>query len=400
MSVLAIQSTSENSISSCVQQLISIIEAVKTKEIWALKILDSSGEKKSGFIIGNNNWLGSREQCYYANNVIPITINLQPGRFNRTMKPDLFHNIAPFEVTFKIVHAQHYSPLQVQYKFLNENVLNIGLCVPATCSNEEINNFIQSYFDNKLSDLYNNLELQARVLEVKDMKLRDGFFYKKSVLSFFGIILIIYCLTRLASKREYIKKRPKVIVDCNNNEESNDVNINETQPKIIHQESISDQIIDCFSYSKNKDQFRSHNFKPSAIPTIDGMRSISCIIIGYSHIYWAGLPSMNNPTSYLERNENLFHQASANAALFVDCFFTMSGFLAAHNLLKSSRIQEIQNNSFLQNLKLYGKMLLQRYIRLTPVYLIVMLISEITMTVMKDTSLFMMYERDDIKCEQ
>lgn len=37
LSVLAIQSTNSNGISNCVQQLISIIEAVKTKEIWALK---------------------------------------------------------------------------------------------------------------------------------------------------------------------------------------------------------------------------------------------------------------------------------------------------------------------------------------------------------------------------
>ena len=37
LSVLAIQSTSEKSISSCVQQLKFILEAVKTKEIWALK---------------------------------------------------------------------------------------------------------------------------------------------------------------------------------------------------------------------------------------------------------------------------------------------------------------------------------------------------------------------------
>ena len=109
---------------------------------------------------------------------------------------------------------------------------------------------------------------------------------------------------------------------------------------------------------------------------------------------------MNNPTSFFENSESLVHQAIANTALLVDCFFTMSGFLAAHNFLKRSRIQEVQNNSLLQNIKLYGKMLLQRYIRLTPVYLVVMLITEISMTAIKDTSLFMMYERGDLMCEQ
>ena len=109
---------------------------------------------------------------------------------------------------------------------------------------------------------------------------------------------------------------------------------------------------------------------------------------------------MNNPTSFFENSEKLVHQVLESAALLVDCFFAMSGFLAAHNFLKSSRIQEVQNNSLLQNIKLYGKMLLQRYIRLTPVYLVVLLISEISMTVVKDTSLFLNHERDDLMCEK
>ena len=234
-------------------------------------VLDASGEQKSGFIIGNNNWIGSKEQCYYSHNIIPITINLEPNRINRTMKPDLFQNIAPFEMEFKMVHAKHYSPLQVQHKMWNENILNIGLCVPATCSNEEISVLTQSYFNDKRSYQYKNLELKAHVIEVKNFKLRNGFFYKKSVLSVFGSMLVIYYLTRLASKREIMKKHPKVIVDSNNNEKNNDGK-NDIQTKIIHGDSIANRIIDCFSYSKNKQQFRSHNVKQNAIPTIDGIR--------------------------------------------------------------------------------------------------------------------------------
>ena len=227
-------------------------------------VLDSSGEKKSGFMIGNNNWIGSREQCYYTNNIIPITINKQPGRFNRTMKPDLFHNIAPFQMTFKIVHAQHYSPLQVQYKVTKENILNIGLCVPATCSNEEINAFTQSYFDSEMTDQYNNLELQAQVLEVKDMQIRNGFFYKKSVLTLFGIMLIIFCLTRLASTFDIMENHPDDIEGSKN---------------VLH------QIIDCFNYSKNEQQLVSQNVKSNAIPTIDGIRYYHDISVVFSHTY-------------------------------------------------------------------------------------------------------------------
>lgn len=196
----------------------------------------------------------------------------EPKRLNRTMIPDLFKIIAPFEMTFKVVHAQHYSPLQVQYRIQNENILNIGLCVPATCSNEEIHVFTQSYFDNKMSDQHNIFQLNARVLEVKNLKLRNRFLYKKSVSSLIGIMVIIYCLTKLASNREIMKKHPKTIVDSNNNEDNNNGNIDDIQTEIIHEDSIAHRIIDCFNYAKNVQQYKIKNDKPSAIPTIDGMR--------------------------------------------------------------------------------------------------------------------------------
>ena len=106
---------------------------------------------------------------------------------------------------------------------------------------------------------------------------------------------------------------------------------------------------------------------------------------------------MNNLSSLFE---STITQIFTNPAVFVDCFFTISGFLAAHNFLKSSRIKEIQNNSPLQNVKLYGKMVLQRYIRLTPILLVVLFLIDITITVVNDTSFFIMTENIDQMCNQ
>lgn len=84
-------------------------------------------------------------------------------------------------------------------------------------------------------------------------------------------------------------------------------------------------------------------------------------------------------------SEQIRFQFIANAALMVDIFFTIryiiystkpesksimvflsnfSGFLVTYNFLRNSaRMIEIKNNDLFKNIKLFGKLLMHRYIR-------------------------------------
>jgi peptidoglycan/LPS O-acetylase OafA/YrhL len=82
-------------------------------------------------------------------------------------------------------------------------------------------------------------------------------------------------------------------------------------------------------------------------------------------------------------------------------FFVISGFLTATNLLRDAkRLQEIKVNDLSANARLYGKMLLSRYMRLTPVLLIVMLVSTFAASILNDASVYQLFFRDDLKCPQ
>lgn len=141
--------------------------------------MDSSGQLNAGFLLGNNHWLGSQKGCESVKAPLYVTLS---DRFERLMKADLIHDIAPFEMDYRMVYAKHYSPWQIEIKFHSENVLHIGLCIPKSCSNSELHNLTQEFMNTRTLDAQNLFEFESDVLLVKDLKLRENFFYKSSII--------------------------------------------------------------------------------------------------------------------------------------------------------------------------------------------------------------------------
>lgn len=83
--------------------------------VFLCTVLDASATAQPGFVWGNNYWLGSRKQCESIQYRKHITLS---PRFERNMKANLVDARAPFDVGYRIVHAQHASPWQVEVEFL------------------------------------------------------------------------------------------------------------------------------------------------------------------------------------------------------------------------------------------------------------------------------------------
>lgn len=155
-----------------------------------------------GFVLGQNFWLGSMKGCAAVQKPPPLTIS---NRFQRFMHADLLTATAPFKIDYRMVYAEHRSPLQIQVEFVLEKIviiyfklyvykyfgrdkktnnlltfsfdmifyfqkiLHIGLCIPVSCSNDQIRNLTQEYFDDEFQDTQIINDYQPNVLEVKDL---------------------------------------------------------------------------------------------------------------------------------------------------------------------------------------------------------------------------------------
>lgn len=79
---------------------------------------------------------------------------------------------------------------------------------------------------------------------------------------------------------------------------------------------------------------------------------------------WYTFYTVHNPSVMLHYAEQIRFQLVSNAPLLVDVFFAISGFLLSYNFIRNrSKVQEVKANTVWENGKLYGKMLLHRYLR-------------------------------------
>lgn len=88
----------------------------------SISVLDASGIPESGFVLGNNFWLGSSKGCDSARKPHALVIS---KRFNRHMHEHLMTSIAPFDIDYRVIYASHSSPWQVQVEFYLDRAVNL-----------------------------------------------------------------------------------------------------------------------------------------------------------------------------------------------------------------------------------------------------------------------------------
>uniref|UniRef100_A0A1B0CRE7 Nose resistant-to-fluoxetine protein N-terminal domain-containing protein n=2 Tax=Lutzomyia longipalpis TaxID=7200 RepID=A0A1B0CRE7_LUTLO len=330
----------------CYTELDTIGNALKQRQLWALKVLDGSASFTSGFTIGNSHWLGSRGACEAAKDILGVTFD---ERYTRSMDPQLFTTQSPFSVDYRVVYATHTSPLQFEMKFLAEKILHIGLCVPTSCTNADIWNITQLYLDGGIFQYHDIFHIDSvKVVQVKSLTLANGFHEKTSKNNNGHVV----------DQNEQLEVEERAsgngaVVDNGSN------SMIEKTEIALHQ-----KIVNCFSLEGNVRQLVSTKAPTDAISVINGIRSIVCFWILSFHMYWFQHFTVSNTATLFATGERPYFLLISNAPLLVDVFFTISGFLHTYNFLGNrTKLEEVKRNNFVQNAKLFGRMVLNRYIR-------------------------------------
>lgn len=136
--------------------------------------------------------------------------------------------------------------------------MQIGLCLPKSCTNEEVKNLVQRLFDAP-ADSLEFYQLNAKVVEVKNLRFHPRFFLNKSVLILAVSVVLVIWLTRSATKLEKVIK-----FDTNNN-------IALTIESKVEL-SFLEKVFRCFNYDENKKTILSRETSKVALKSISGLR--------------------------------------------------------------------------------------------------------------------------------
>ncbi|KAH8300672.1 hypothetical protein KR018_006211 [Drosophila ironensis] len=379
---------------SCHTHLQQVQRGILGKQPWAMKVLDASGTKPSGFLFGQNYWLGSREACRGVQRPVGITLS---RNYERRMHYSILTQSAPFPMDYRVIYLRHRSPWQVEIKVMSEQVLHIGLCLPSACGSEEVKQLARDYVGGGTFTEDDIFDMQPEVLYMKDLKLSDRFYQRLTFKLVVAAILITGALMICAQQLRVAKQG------------------DEPDPGLAPVESELWQALDsllkwrplhgfvsCFDVVDNWQRMSATRAnRPGEIPIMNGLRSVCAFWILMFHVMWYMYFTVHNKTELISYAEKVLFQYVSTAPLLVDVFFTISGFLQTYNFLKNaSQLEAVRANGFWANAKLFGKLLFHRYLRLGPLYLMVVGSVDLAFAYIGDVSVYHINERFDELCTQ
>lgn len=163
----------------CAMDLKWLKKGIENSEVWALLVQDVSGKSSSGFLWGNNFWLGLRDACGLLNK--PPKIHVRETPQNRRMIKNVTDIASEIEVEYRVFYVNHSSVVQFDTGIYNFYGLHIGLCFPKNCNQNDVDLMSRNVFrDSKIgkSAVIGKLEY----VRSKLLKLRDNFIADANVI--------------------------------------------------------------------------------------------------------------------------------------------------------------------------------------------------------------------------
>lgn len=163
---------------TCADHLKIVKSGIKEQKVWALKVQDASGKATSGFMWGNNFWLGVERACHLLN--VPPKISLIKSA-NRKMHQNMTEIASKVPVEYRMFYASHISTMQFDADLFNKSVLHVGLCFPKACQDSDADAMAVKIFRQKFQD-----DIQFGSLEYlgsKTLVVRKNFLSEPLVMS-------------------------------------------------------------------------------------------------------------------------------------------------------------------------------------------------------------------------
>ncbi|XP_011155276.1 O-acyltransferase like protein isoform X2 [Harpegnathos saltator] len=433
----------------CGKDITTYVEALKKRQLWALKVDDASGRFTNGFFWGNSYFTGSATECSYIgqdysrknSNKIPLESSMEEVRefnteprkkINRVggvsganlLETSSFDDRPPYRLGFYMMRLSLNAS-----RYTSTRVIHLGVCLPFSCNASDvavIGKLAASDFVEKRS----TIEKVRDQHNLYDMYTDPVFWILFGVSAVVLILMIIgtaydYYLTRKLIHRNNViydlEKHGKLdqltngnqkvlnVADSNTNGvqpiNNNNVHENGLQPsnKEEHQLNVCQELLLSFSVRANLRTICDRNVGGDTISTIHGLRAISMAWVILGHTCIVVFKYSDNMEYRRVVEKRFLFQTITNGAFSVDTFFFMGGLLVSFLYFRTNakgdlkRLTQGTRGFAAGTLKFIG-LLLYRFSRLTAPYMFVLGVVEISMKYFHANSVFEPPTPDHYNC--
>ncbi len=255
----------------------------------------------------------------------------------------------------------------------------LGLCVPSSCNRPDVVSLVHKFFEN--SNITEDNLVCSNDPPNGQKGLTNGAIVTITILSILGFLVLLGTIMDLIlmSRHGAVEKMPSHV---NGYDPIADVVVTERTPLNLPRYSrfsvqalidTTSQTVFLAEFSALKSLRRIFTIKQKndneSYPFINGIRVLSLfwVIIGHSFLF--SLVYASNSLDVVIWTRNIALQLISSAVFSVDTFFALSGFLTT--ILFVRQVEKEGKLSFRLMLLYY----IHRYIRLTPTFLLIILIS-------------------------
>ncbi|KAJ9582996.1 hypothetical protein L9F63_022654, partial [Diploptera punctata] len=337
---------------------------------WLMEqVSDASGRYSSEFFYGNDFWLGSYEECKLLRH---FKLPPFPVQFHVTrLQISLAKNLTPSPKLLVYLHAKNM----------------LGMCRRsssfsyyfATSSRQVKDSYLQFYSQTSKRQFLRVRPVPGPYNVLLDVKLQ--------ILG--GVLVVIIVLIAAGTCYEMLQSSGE------ENNANTDTQKTSTTPGLVS------RLLLCFSAIRNGRKILNCSTPEESLTSVHGLRFFSLTWVILVHTYLQLFAIGQNKTLRTLTERNFMFQTVSNATFSVDTFFFISGLLVTFLYLRSVKKQpeEAKTCNMMQSTTKFFTLIFYRFIRLTPAYLFVLGLVEVSMRYLHNRSVFEPKFIDHINCD-
>ncbi|XP_003394317.1 nose resistant to fluoxetine protein 6 [Bombus terrestris] len=399
--------------SRCRTEIEEFRNAVDKRVTWGLRVMDSSGVPPRGFLHGNNFWLGDEKSCYILseNTTLPLS---EKTRKNNSIYRNPNEEFPPFRLRFFIGRMWHNSTVQYHIETEKENMITLGLCLPASCSKRDVATMLDKVIRDETLLIGKLFSIGFSLIEVTDLVNDHRWLLSAKMISIMGFLLSLVAIAIAATiydcfvYRRANERRKKEFLTFENNNTNELKNETEEKCDTDHEEPVLSeskqqsrifQCLLCFSLSSNIQQIFNREKSEDNTRIFHSLKFLGMVWIITAHSVFYSLHTISNKIVLYTITDTVPAQILSNATYSVDTYFFISGFLLTYIFLKE-REKDKRIPPITARASQFIKMLVKRYIRITPAYFIVILVAILNFSWHDRVSFVLPIEHVSSKCSK